>query len=197
MKVEQRREAEKAKEKEICTFKPSINKQSAAIAKSRSLGRQGKKQYESLYEEATQRGEILEKQAADFYSKVCTFKPKVNPPPPEIADRIAQVDFMERGLQHLTKKEEAIKVAKTVQRRDPDIGAKASKRPPHLHIHEYLYGIADKQKRDLEDLRKSQAMETIKKNSIQKSEAADKVVWESMDKKLTSLFEIFDIDGDG
>lgn len=104
---------------------------------------------------------------------------------------------MERGLQHLTKREEAIKSASKVERRDPDIGAKASKRPPHLHIHEYLYGIADKQKKDLEDLRKSQALETEKLRSAHKSELADKVVWEAMDKKLAVLFNTFDTDGDG
>lgn len=174
-----------------------MSKTSAQIAKSRSLGRGTQRQFESLYQEATQREEVLEKQAADFYGKVCTFRPKINAPPPEIAARIAQVDFLERGQQHLTKREAVRQSANKVERRDPQIGPKTSKRPPHLHIHEYLYGYADKQKKDLEDLRKSQTLESDKKRTGHKSELADKVFWESIGKKLASLFTTFDIDGDG
>lgn len=196
-KIEQKRSEQQLAEAQACTFKPTINRQSAQIAKSRSLGRGGKRQYESLFEEATQRHEVLEKQSADFYSKVCTFRPKITPPPPDIADRISQVDFMERGLQLLTKREESKRASQKTERRNPDIGQKSSRRPPHLDIHEYLYGFADKQKKELEDLRRSQALELDTKRSLAKSTQADKVIWEAMDKKLAALFTNFDVDGDG
>lgn len=196
-KLDQLRQDKVKQEKDTCTFKPRISKTSHQIAQSRSLGRGTKRQYESLYEEATQREEILEKQAADFYSKVCTFRPKINPPPAEIAERIAQVDFMERGQQQLTKREAAQKASAKVERRDPEIGNKTGRRPPNLDIHEYLYGFADKQKKDLEELQKSQAKEVRKLRFSRKDELADKVVWEAMDKKLATLFTTFDVDGDG
>lgn len=150
-----------------------------------------------MYEEAIQREEVLEKQSEDFYSKVCTFKPKINPPPPEIAERISQVDFMERGMQLLTKKEETKKSGLKPERRNPDIGQKPSRRPPNVEIHEYLYGYADKQKKELEDMRKLQAAELEKMRTVNKSANTEKVIWESMDKKLALLFTAFDIDGDG
>lgn len=140
---------------------------------------------------------MLEKQSVDFYSKVCTFRPKITPPPADIADRISQVDFMERGLQLLTKREESKRASQKTERRDPDIGQKSSRRPPHQEIHDYLYGFANKQKKELEDLRRSQAIELDTKRSISKSTQADKVIWDSMDKKLAALFSTFDIDGDG
>lgn len=172
-------------------------KRSIQIAQSRSLGRSDKKKYESLYEEATMREEILHKQKEDFYSKVCTFKPKINPPPPEIAERIDQADFMERGMQLLTKREEAKNESRKIVRKNPEIGDKKSRKPPGMDIHEYLYGYMDKQKKDMEELKRAQEKENLTKRTLTKSADTDRVIWSSMDQKLIPLFQTFDVDGDG
>ena len=104
--IEKKKEEAEAENKLKCSFKPKINKLSAQIAQSRSLGRTNKKKHEVLYEQAALKEEQLGKIAEDFYGKVCTFRPKTNPAPPEIADKINKIDFMGRAQQLLIKKEE-------------------------------------------------------------------------------------------
>lgn len=153
--------------------------------------------HESLYEEANFKDEIMEKRKEDFYSKVCTFRPRINPPPREIAERIQQVDYHERGQQLLTKREESKRESQRVVRKDPEIGKKNSKRPPHMEIHEYLYGYKDKQKKEKDELKQAQEKEIELKRSATKNKNSDKILWENMDQKLLPLFQTFDVDGDG
>lgn len=128
---------------------------------------------------------------------MCTFKPKINPPPPEIADRIQQIDYLERGQQLLTKREESKRESQRVVRKDPEIGKKKTRRPPHMEIHEYLYGYMDKQKKEKEEKKLAQEKEIDSRRSITKSKNSDKILWENMDQKLIPLFQTFDVDGDG
>lgn len=152
--------------------------------------------YVELYQEATKRQETAEKLKEDFYEKVCTFKPKITPAPPEIAEKISQVGFMSRGIQMMLKKEEFIKEQNKVVRRDPEIGLKSSKRPPNTDIHSHLYEDAKKHSEKLNELRLNQKRDMFEKQTQAKSEKIDKLLWEGLDPKLTRLFHLFDIDGD-
>ncbi len=173
-----------------------INNSSTEMAKSRSLGRH-KKKYEQLFDEAEKREEEMNKIKEDFYNKVCTFRPRISEAPPEIAQKINRVDYMDRAQQLLHKKEETKRENERIIRKDPEIGNKRSRRPPNVEVHEYLYGYMDKQKKDLEDLRQSQVKEVEAKRGSQRSKSTEKVIWENMDKKLEPLFYIFDVDRDG
>jgi hypothetical protein len=152
--------------------------------------------YVDLYQEATKRQETAEKLKQDFYDKVCTFKPKLNPAPPEIAEKISQVDFISRGIQMMLKKEEFIKEQTKVVRRDPEIGIKSSKRPPNTDIYSHLYEDAKKHSEKLNELRSNQKKEMQEKQAQARSEKIDKLLWEGLDQKLTRLFHLFDVDGD-
>jgi hypothetical protein len=152
--------------------------------------------YVELYQEATKRQETAEKLKEDFYEKVCTFRPKITPAPPEIAEKISQVDFMSRGVQMLLKKQEFIKEQSKVVRRDPEIGLKASKRPPNTDIHSHLYEDAKKHSEKLGELRAQQQKQQAEKQAQARSEKIEKLLWEGLDAKLTRLFHLFDVDGD-
>lgn len=174
------------------------NFRSRELARSKLSSRGNKKQYEALYNEATEKKEVLVKQTQDFYEKVCPFKPKILPQPAKIADKINREDYMERAQQLLEKKAEIEKAKTKIERNNPDIGQKHSRRPPNVQIHEYLYGYTDKQKKELEDLRKSQIKDFNEKAKASKNlESSEKLIWENMDKKLQILFKAFDTDQDG
>lgn len=83
-----------------------------------------------------------------------------------------------------------------VERRNPNIGKKQSRRPPNVEIHDYLYGYVDKQKNDIDELRKNQHKDFEQKRQSTKSKTIDKFLWDNMDKKLLPLFMAFDVDGD-
>lgn len=179
-----------------CTFKPRLNPKTHEITRSRGRTSGSKGNHINLYNEAVVREEYLQKNAQDFYEKVCPFNPTLSKQPEDIRSKINSADYRARGEQWLKRRAELEKEKHKIERKNPEIGKdKQSKRPPNVKIHEYLYASVDKKAQELQGLRKTQELELA--NSKHKDDAVEKLIWEKMDSKLKVLFLALDVDADG
>ena len=157
-----------------------------------------------------QKDERLKKLTDEHLRTTCTFAPKISEPPESIKLRLQNETLFDREMktsQSLRKlREKSMKDSQydcQSQRPlfHPIIGKDSNnkfnrRRPDKTNIYNYLYGMKDFK------TRREEHMLVVENNKTKESQAkssmnSNKLLSEIQNQKLETVFEYFDIDGDG